>query len=44
MIYDPKEEMNTPPLWERENTSKNETGNVPKGCKVRVIGAFVTFT
>jgi hypothetical protein len=44
MIYDPKKEMNTPPFWERENISEDDTGDVPAGFKVRVIGAFVTFT
>jgi hypothetical protein len=44
MIYDPKKDISTPPYWEHNNISKDVTSNVPAGFKVRVIGAFVTFT
>lgn len=44
MIYDPKKEMSTPPYWQHNNISKDGTSDVPAGFKVRVIGAFVTFT
>jgi len=44
MIYDPKAEKDTTSYWELENTSKDKTGKVLAGFKVRVIGATVKFT
>lgn len=44
MIYDPKADMNTPPYWEHNDTSKSDSHDVPAGYKVRVIGATVKFT
>lgn len=44
MVYDPKAEEDTAPYWELENTSKDKTGKVPAGFKVRMIGATVKFT
>jgi hypothetical protein len=45
MVYDPKKKMDTPPYWENgDDPSKEETGTVPAGHRVRVIGATVKFT
>lgn len=44
MVYDPKADMNSPPYWENGgNPLKEETGRVPAGYEVRVIGAVVMF-
>lgn len=44
MVYDPKIKMDTPPYWENgDDPSLEETGNVPAGYRVRVIGATVKF-
>lgn len=43
MIYDPKVDYDSPPIWEND-PSKEDTAIVPSGCRVRVIGATVTFT
>jgi hypothetical protein len=45
MIYDPKVDYESPPVWENgTDPNKEETATVPPGCRVRVIGAIVTFT
>lgn len=50
MIYDPKVDYSSPPIWENgRDPSKEETAIVPAGCRVTVIaapgiGAAVTFT
>lgn len=41
MIYDQRINMSTPPHWENQDPSKEETGPVPAGCEIRVIGAVV---
>lgn len=44
MVYDPKTDMSSPPYWENgEDPLKEETGRVPAGYEVRVIGAVVKF-
>lgn len=44
MVYDPNADMTSPPYWENgDDPSKEETGFVPKGHEVRVIGAVVQF-
>lgn len=43
MVYDPKADMDSPPYWENEDPSKEETKPVPGGFEVRVIGAVVVF-
>ncbi|KAB8277130.1 hypothetical protein BDV30DRAFT_234930 [Aspergillus minisclerotigenes] len=45
MVYDPKKNMGTRPFWENgDDPNKEETGKVPAGHRVRVIGATVKFT
>jgi hypothetical protein len=44
IIYDPKKEMSTPPYWQYNNIPKDGSSDVLAGFKVRVIGAFITFT
>lgn len=43
MVYDPNADMDSPPSWENEDPSKEETGPVPAGFEIRVIGAVVVF-
>jgi len=44
IVYDPKLPMDTLPHWEHHSDTVYDTGTVPAGYKVAVIGAFVKFT
>lgn len=43
MVYDPNADMDSPPYWENDDPSKEETSPVPAGFEIRVIGAVVIF-
>lgn len=43
-IYDPKADMNSPPLWEHDKEDTYASHEVPPGYEVRVVGATIKFT
>ena len=44
MIFDPKEEDNTPPLWKHTSPTGYGTHTIPAGFKIKINDAVVKMT